>query len=72
MSYKPWWQPCRKVELTGRQKEVMELVCAGKTDPQIADIMGLSVNTAKNHLRDIRRKLGAENRTLAVAKYLKR
>lgn len=68
---KPWYE--RGLEgkpLTLRQEEVMDLVVLGKTNGEIGHILAMSPLTAKNHLTAIRRKLGASNRTLAVAKYL--
>lgn len=71
MSSKSWYQPgIRGEPLTARQAEVMELVVLGKTNPEIAQILGVSQPTAKNHLTAIRRKLGASSKVLAVAMYL--
>lgn len=60
----------KKLELTRRQAEVMEWVCRGKTNIEIGLIMGVSECTAKNHVAACRRKLKANNKTLAVARYL--
>lgn len=46
-------------ELTARQKAVMELVCRGKTNAEIALIIGIGETTAKHHLEAACRKLGA-------------
>jgi DNA-binding CsgD family transcriptional regulator len=56
--------------LTRRQAEVMEWVCLGKTNGEIGLILGVSECTAKNHVAACRRKLGANNKTLAVSRYL--
>lgn len=58
------------MELTTHQKQFMELVCLGKTNPEISQIMGIAIGTVKCTLVDCRRKLQASNKTLAVAKYL--
>lgn len=64
---KPRHVPCKVVELTSRQREVMELVCLGKTNWEIGTILGISEATVKNHVNQCCRKLGAVNRTrLAV------
>ena len=43
-------------ELTERQKEILELVKAGKTSLQIAAVLGLSFNTVHRHRENIRDK----------------
>lgn len=58
------------IGLTPRQKEVMELVCLGKTNVEIGMILGCSQHTAKNHVESCRRKLVASNKAILVAKYL--
>jgi len=54
--------------LSVREKEIAYWVCQGKTNARIAQILGISVNTVKNHVHRIFRKLGANNRTQAVLK----
>lgn len=54
-------------ELTDRESAVMRLVMIGKQNKVIAYEIGLSESTVKVHLRTILRKLGARNRTEAVA-----
>jgi transcriptional regulator EpsA len=55
--------------LSIREEEITYWVCQGKTNSEIAQILGISVNTVKNHVHRIFDKLGASNRTQAVAKY---
>jgi DNA-binding CsgD family transcriptional regulator len=55
--------------LSIREEEITYWVCQGKTNGEIAQILGISVNTVKNHVHRIFDKLGASNRTQAVAKY---
>ena len=45
--------------LTPRELEVLHLVSLGWRAPQIADELGLSYHTVRNHIRHCRRKLGA-------------
>ena len=52
--------------LTGREREVLEWVAAGKSDRQIAAIVGVSPRTVQKHLEHIYVKLGVENRTAAA------
>ena len=48
--------------LTSREREVISLVARGATDPEVADALHISLNTAKSHMRNILAKLNAENR----------
>ncbi len=57
-------------QLTRREKEVLEALSKGWTNTQISDRLGISENTVKYHLKLIYEKLGAKNRSMAVAQYL--
>jgi PAS domain S-box-containing protein len=52
--------------LTPRQHEVLRLLGAGLTTRQMADHMGLSVETVRNHVRMLLAQLGARSRLEAV------
>jgi DNA-binding CsgD family transcriptional regulator len=52
--------------LTVREREILRWVANGKTDRQVAVIVGLSHRTVQKHLEHIYTKLGVENRTAAV------
>jgi len=54
--------------LTPREREVLEWVAAGKTNRDIAAILGASARTIEKHLERIYEKLGVETRTAAVAR----
>lgn len=56
----------RKPSLTGRELEVLELVADGKTSREIGDLLFISENTVKNHIRNILDKLGLHSRNEAV------
>lgn len=56
----------RKPTLTGREIEVLELVADGKTSRDIGDLLFISENTVKNHIRNILDKLGLHSRNEAV------
>jgi DNA-binding CsgD family transcriptional regulator len=58
------------VPLTPREYEVLRWVAAGKTDRDIAAIVGASVRTVHKHLQHIYAKLGVETRTAAVMRAL--
>ncbi len=55
-----------KHDLTPKQEEILRMVQAGKTNAEIADALGISLDGAKYHLREILSKLGAESREEAV------
>jgi DNA-binding NarL/FixJ family response regulator len=54
--------------LTEREMEVLRLVARGRTNPGIAQELGITEHTAKEHLGNILDKLGLENR-VQVATY---
>jgi len=56
--------------LSRREAEVLGWVAQGKTNPEIALILGLSSRTVGKHLERIFPKLGVETRTAAAARAL--
>lgn len=59
-------------ELTGREIECLRWTAAGKTSSAIADTLGLSRHTVDWYLKEATLKLGARNRTHAVAEAFRR
>jgi pimeloyl-ACP methyl ester carboxylesterase/DNA-binding CsgD family transcriptional regulator len=55
------------VALSGRQREVLQLVAAGKTNREVADDLVLSVRTVERHLAEAYAKMGVHNRFEAIA-----
>lgn len=53
--------------LTPRETEVLSWIAKGKTNRDIADILGMSPRTVNKHLEHIFEKLGVETRTAAAA-----
>jgi len=53
--------------LTPREAEILLWVSQGKTNPEIATILGIGLTTVKKHLEATFAKLGVENRTSAAA-----
>lgn len=56
-----------RAPLTPREVEVMRLVAQGFTDHEIADKLGISPHTARTHVANSLRALGARTRAQAVA-----
>ncbi|MCX6082830.1 MAG: response regulator transcription factor [Chloroflexi bacterium] len=58
--------------LSDREMEVLIRVVEGKSNKEIASLLGISHQTVKNHITSILRKFGVEDRTQAVVYALKR
>jgi DNA-binding CsgD family transcriptional regulator len=58
--------------LTLREIQVLELLSAGKRYVDIAQGLGISVDTVRSHLRRIYPKLGVQSRTAAVSAHVRR
>lgn len=58
--------------LTAREVEVLQLLAFGHTNRAIAEKLFISPDTVKTHLEHIFEKLGASDRTAAVAEALRR
>jgi LuxR family maltose regulon positive regulatory protein len=54
--------------LSSRELEVLRLLAAGRANREIATQLFLSLHTVKKHVTHILDKLGAGNRTEAVAR----
>src|ERR1019366_5524617 len=57
-----------KVELTGREREVLCWASEGKTDDEMSTILNISENTIRFHWKNIFRKLEVYGRMYAVTK----
>jgi DNA-binding NarL/FixJ family response regulator len=53
--------------LSEREKEVLGLIAAGKSNQDIADELVISLNTVRRHVSNIFDKTGAANRAQATA-----
>ena len=53
--------------LSTRQREILELVRRGKSNPEIAALLYIEVGTVKNHVHDVLAKLNVKSRHEAVA-----
>jgi DNA-binding NarL/FixJ family response regulator len=57
----------RHVELTPRQREVVELIARGASDREIGDRLGITTSTTQKHVQALLRRLAVPNRAAAVA-----
>jgi DNA-binding CsgD family transcriptional regulator len=53
--------------LTPREQEVLDLIRAGRTNADIGEALGISVETVKQHVSQVLAKLGVSNREEAAA-----
>lgn len=73
MEFKPnfsSFEPLLKLGLTPRVAEVLLWVAQGKTNSDIATILGISESTVKKHLLEIFQNLGVETRSAATLRAL--
>jgi len=64
------YEPLLKLNLTPRVAEVLLWVAQGKTNGDIATILGISESTVKKHLLEIFQELGVETRSAATLRAL--
>jgi LuxR family quorum sensing-dependent transcriptional regulator len=64
-------RPRPSVSLSQREAETLQWVAAGKTDWEISEILSISRHTATRHVANAQAKLGAVNRTQAVAEAIR-
>jgi DNA-binding NarL/FixJ family response regulator len=57
------------VELTGRQREVLDLLVEGLTNQEVAERLNISIGTVKNHIHKIFSVLHVKSREEAAAIY---
>jgi PAS domain S-box-containing protein len=59
--------PGLRPQLTPRQREILDLIAAGRSTEEIARELTLAPDTVRNHLRNLLRELDAHSRVEAVA-----
>ena len=69
ISYKKHLEPrfLKQIMLTAKESELLRLIADGAPNKQAAFLLGISHNTVHNKLHIIFSKLGAADRTNAVA-----
>jgi len=63
-------EPLLKLGLTPRATETLLWLAQGKTNPDIATILGITESTVKKHVQEIFEKLGVETRGAATVRAL--
>jgi DNA-binding NarL/FixJ family response regulator len=61
------FEPRTAVELTPRQRQIIDLIADGASDKEIAAAIGVRTATAQKHVARLLRRLGVRNRAAAVA-----
>lgn len=57
--------------LTKREKEIFDYLVTNKTTKEIANILGISEKTVRNHISNVMQKLGVKARSCAVIELIK-
>ena len=57
--------------LTKREKEVFSLLIDNKTTKDIADLLGISEKTVRNHISNTMQKLSVKGRAQAVVELIR-
>jgi DNA-binding CsgD family transcriptional regulator len=57
----------KRIQLTPREREVLTWVAQGKSAQEVGEILNITKRTVDEHVNSATRKLGAKNRTHAVA-----
>jgi PAS domain S-box-containing protein len=53
-------------DLSDREREVLGLICQGRSDKEMSQILKLSPNTIRNHVSSLYRKIGVKRRGAAI------
>jgi DNA-binding NarL/FixJ family response regulator len=63
-------KPGTEQPLSNREREVLELLSKGLTYREIADLLGVNIETVRKHCHNLYEKLQVSSRTEAVVKFL--
>ena len=59
-------------DLTNRQEEILNYIVKGKSYREIAQILFISVETVRSHVKKLYKILHVSNKAEAITKYLER
>lgn len=57
--------------LTGREKEIYDMLVKGLDTRDIAYVIGISEKTVRNHISNVIQKLGVKGRSQAILELIK-
>ena len=57
----------RSLKLTPRQGEILRLMCQGKSNKEIANVLDISLGTVKQHVVALFKRMDVRNRSMAVS-----
>ena len=57
---------CNKHDISRREREIIDLILAGKSNKEIENTLFISVNTVKNHIYSIYQKVGVQSRSQLI------
>jgi len=66
------WNKRETARLSPRQREIMGLIRDGSSNKDIAERLGMKLQTVKNEMKEIMYKLAARSRAQAVAEAIRR
>jgi DNA-binding CsgD family transcriptional regulator len=58
----------RSLGLTARECEILEMLASGRSNKELARVLGISPNTVKTHVARLYEKLDVQNRVQAIEK----
>lgn len=67
--HQPTKKPSHEVKLSPRETEILELLCEGLANKEIADRLSISTETVRVHLKHVYEKLHVRSRTEAAMKF---
>ena len=63
---RPGKAPAMVEKLTARERDMLEGICRGNTDEEMAADLGLSLSTVRNHVASLYRKIGVNRRSAVM------
>jgi DNA-binding CsgD family transcriptional regulator len=66
LATQPSMRPADLDLLTDREREILALICDGRSDAEMSRMLRLSQNTVRNHVASLYRKIGVNRRSAAI------
>ena len=60
--------PSQDYDLTGREMQILKFIAQGRNNSEIAQTLGININTTKTHVASLLKKLGVDSRLQAAIK----